>query len=40
MRKYGGQLRLLINDNIKDVFSLARLDTIFDIRKSEQDALS
>ncbi len=40
-RSYGGQLRLFgLNDNIKDVFSLARLDTIFDIRKSEQDALA
>jgi anti-sigma B factor antagonist len=39
-RRYGGQLRLFgLNDNIKDVFSLARLDTIFDIRKSEEEAL-
>ena len=40
-RKYGGKLRLFgLNDSIRDVFVLARLDTIFDIRKSEQDALS
>lgn len=40
-RKYGGKLRLFgLNDNIKDVFSLARLDTIFDICKSEEEAIS
>ena len=41
MRKFGGKLRLFgLNENIKDVFSLARLDTIFEIKPSEQDALS
>ena len=40
-RKYGGKLRLFgLNENIKDVFTLARLDTIFDIKGTEQDALS
>ena len=39
--KYGGKLRLFgLNENIRDVFVLAKLDMIFDIRKSEEDALS
>ena len=40
-RKYGGKLRLFgLPENVKEIFALARLDTIFDVKQSEQDALS
>ena len=40
-RDYGGKLRLFsLNENIKDEFVLTKLDTIFDIKGSEQEALS
>jgi len=41
MKKYSGKLILTgLSDHVKDVFALAKLDTIFDIRESDLEALA
>ena len=39
-KKYGGRLSLTgMNENIKDIFVMTRLDTIFEVFDTEEDAL-
>lgn len=41
VKKYSGRLSLIgMNDNIKDIFVMTRLDTIFEVFESEADALA
>jgi anti-sigma B factor antagonist len=41
VKKYSGRLSLTgMNDNIKDIFVMTRLDTIFEVFKTEEDALA
>lgn len=40
-RKYSGRLSLTgMNENIEDIFVMTRLDTIFEVFKTEEDALA
>jgi len=40
LKKYNGRLILTdLKENVKDVFSVARLDMVFEIRDSEKEAL-
>ncbi|MEW6356817.1 MAG: STAS domain-containing protein [Planctomycetota bacterium] len=40
VKKYGGRLSLTgMNDNIKDIFVMTRLDTIFEVFDTEEKAL-